>query len=316
MYPFPDKPAALKEAKPAVLKRGSVAMRGEPVETAVPYILGGAKFSTRRDLAEWLASDANPLTARVWVNFVWQQHFGRGLVETPGDFGLKGARPTNQPLLDWLACELREHGWSTKHLHHLIVTSAAYRRAAVPNAENARRDPENRHLWRWVPRRLEAEAIRDSMLAVAGKLECAAGGPSDAPEKQSHRRSLYQLQPRFQLPEGQALFDAPVANESCPRRHSSTVPLQPLHLLNNETNVKIAASLASRVRALASDDRARQTDAAFRLALGREPDDAERAAVDGFFGHHSAGQKGEISHDALVDFCQAIMNLNEFLYLP
>src|SRR6185369_2837148 len=114
MYPFPDKPAALKDAKPAVLKRGSVAMRGEPVETAVPYILGGAKFSTRRELAEWLASDANPLTARVWVNFVWQQHFGRGLVETPGDFGLKGARPTNQPLLDWLACELREHDWSTK----------------------------------------------------------------------------------------------------------------------------------------------------------------------------------------------------------
>ena len=130
-YPFSYNPTALKDATPAVLKRGSATQRGEPVATAVPSLLGGAKLATRRELADWLAGDANPLTARVWVNFVWQQHFGRGLVKTPGDFGVKGARPANQALLDWLACELRDHGWSTKHLHRLTVTIAAYRRASV-----------------------------------------------------------------------------------------------------------------------------------------------------------------------------------------
>ena len=226
-YPFSYNPAALKDTTPAVLKRGSASQRGESVATAVPAVLGGAKLATRRELADWLASDANPLTARVWVNFVWQQHFGRGLVETPGDFGVKGARPANPALLDWLACELREHGWSTKHLHRLIVTSAAYRRASLPDTANMERDKENKHLWRWLPRRLEAEAIRDSLLAVAGRLDLTAGGPSDPPDKPSFRRSLYQLQQRFKLPPGRALFDAPTANESCPRRHVSTVPSRP-----------------------------------------------------------------------------------------
>ena len=336
-YPFNYQPAELKEAKPVVLKRGSVTMRGETVEPAVPAVLGGAKISTRGELADWLVSDANPLTARVWANLVWQQHFGRGLVETPGDFGVKGGRPANQALLDWLACELREHGWRTKHLHRLIVTSAAYRRASGESNQysvnsnqlaaakgrasgtaslitdyfaSQKLDPDNKHLWRWLPRRLEAEAVRDSLLAVAGQLDLTAGGPSDPAEKPSRRRTLYQLQPRFKLPPGQALFDAPTANESCPRRHVSTVPLQPLLLLNNEANVKLAAEFAARVRHVAGDDRERQIATAFRLALGREPDNIERTAAETSLTRHDAPDA------ALIDFCQAMMNLNEFVYVP
>ena len=309
-YPFTYNPTALKNATPVVLKRGSAAQRGELVATAVPAILGGSKISTRRELADWLASDPNPLTARVWANFVWQQHFGRGLVETPGDFGVKGARPANQALLDWLACELRERGWSTKHLHRLIVTSVAYRRASESDAANEKLDPDNRHLWRWLPRRLEAEAIRDSLLAVAGRLDLTAGGPSDPPDKPSFRRSLYQLQPRFKLPPGQALFDAPTANESCSRRHVSTVPLQPLLLLNNETNVKLAVNFSNRVRQVAGDDTGKQIATAFLLALGREPDDIERGVAEKFLTHPDSPDS------ALTDFCQAVMNLNEFVYVP
>lgn len=314
-YPFAYRPEALKKAQPAVLNRGNVASRGEAVATGVPTVLGDAKQGTRLELAHWLASESNPLTARVWVNYVWQQHFGRGLVETPGDFGLKGARPTNQLLLDWLACDLRERGWSTKRLHRLLVTSAAYRRASLPDPENARRDPSNDYLWRWTPRRLEAEAISDSMLAVAGQLDTTAGGPSDPPDKPSRRRSIYRLHRRLQLPEGQLFFDAPAANESCPRRHVSTVPLQPLYLLNNETNIKLAGQFAARVQSLAGEDPSRRAIAAFRLALSREPDDDERTVAIGFFARRLAAST-ESSRDALADFCQSIMNLNEFVYLP
>ena len=291
---------------------------------------------------QWLTSEASPLTARVWANFVWQQHFGRGLVETPGDFGLKGARPTHADLLDWLACELREHSWSTKHLHRLIVTSAAYRRASAlgkatfvvasppaargigtqpspPDTQNVelasnlrattqRIDPENIYLWRWLPRRLEGEAIRDALLAVSGRLDTKSGGPSDKPGGGSRRRSLYLTQRRHELPASLAMFDGPTAHESCPRRHASTVPLQPLHLLNNAESMKHAEAFATRVRERAGMDQAAQVSAAFQVALNRVPDEAERVAAAKFF---SAGT----ATNTLAQFCQALLNLNEFVYL-
>ena len=314
-YPFPYDPDSLKIAPLAVLKRGSVAMRGDPVESAIPTILGGTQFTTRREFAEWLASDANPLTARVWANYVWQQHFGRGLVETPGDFGVKGARPTNQPLLDWLACELRSHQWSTKHLHRLIVTSAAFRRSTHLAAGNKERDPENRYLASWRPRRLESEVIRDSMLAVAGRLDISVGGPSDESDKPSDRRSLYLSQRRMNLPETQALFDAPVANEACMRRHISTVPLQPLHLLNQESNRQLAADFAVRVTQVAGTDRAQQITVTFQIAFCRDPDETERELAKAYLAEQSVSRP-DAADAVLADFCQAVLNLNEFVYLP
>ena len=347
-YPFSYNPTALKDTTPAVLKRGSAAQRGEPVTTAVPAVLGGAKLATRRELADWLAGDANPLTARVWANFVWQQHFGRGLVETPGDFGVKGARPANQALLDWLACELREHGWSTKHLHRLIVTSAAYRRASVGSRESnqysvssdqlaktsasasapitgslitdplitdysasQKLDPDNRHLWRWLPRRLESEAIRDALLFTAGRLNPKLGGPSvEGVKAPSTRRSLYLTQRRYLLPTMQALFDAPTANESCPRRHTSTAPLQPLALLNNPENVALARSFAETVAAQAGEDSDQRIAVAFHRALLRAPRPDELAATRDFF-----AQPDLAPEQALALFCQVLLNSNEFLYL-
>ncbi|HEY2342125.1 MAG TPA: PSD1 and planctomycete cytochrome C domain-containing protein, partial [Chthoniobacteraceae bacterium] len=158
MYPFPYKPDDLRTKAAAVLKRGDVHRPDEAVTPAWPAVLGptpkGTK--TRSQLVDWLVSPANPLTARVWANFIWQQHFGRGIVETSGDFGTHGAAPSNRELLDWLACELRENGWSTKHLQRLIVTSQTYRESSVSDPANLARDPKNQWLWHWSPRRLEA----------------------------------------------------------------------------------------------------------------------------------------------------------------
>jgi hypothetical protein len=278
------------------------------------------RCSTRSELAVWLTSEANPLSARVWVNLLWQQHFGRGLVATPADFGTHGAEPTHPELLDWLSAELRENGWSTKHLHRLIVTSNTYRQAALPCDANERIDPENLYFWRWTPRRLESEAIRDCALAVSGELDSARGGPSDASETNSVRRSLYLRQHRFHLPSTQALFDAPISNESCPRRHVSTVPLQSLHLLNNPQMLKRAEALATRVRAKGGPNWPSQLDVAFELALGRTPDQTERSFAEKFFQSHRSSTQAESSeaaeNRALIHLCHALLNLNEFVYIP
>jgi hypothetical protein len=311
----------------------------------------------------------------VWVNYVWQQHFGRGLVATPGDFGLRGARPTHPELLDWLARELVKSGWSTKHLHRLLVLSNTYRQAARPDspgaeAANAKADPDNRFWWRWSPRRLEAEAIRDAMVFVSGTLDLTAGGPSapfgasaatdggeldptyegyvtaskEAPARP--RRSVYMRQLRDNFPVMQKLFDGATANESCTRRHVATVASQPLYLLNNPFILRQAEAFARRVRAKAGGDEARQVEAAFLLALGRPPDEADRQAVREFLDAHGGAAPpgdggtppkadpsqylgrflgfGRLPPKAdpnqpplrLVHLCHAILNLNEFLYLP
>ena len=300
-----------------MLRRGDPHTPAERVTPGLPTVLDrrATNLTSRSQLVDWLVSDANPLTARVWVNFVWQQHFGRGLVETPGDFGLRGAPPANQPLLDWLACELREQGWSTRHLHRLIVTSAAYKRAALHETSNARIDPDNRHLWRWEPRRLESEALRDAMLSVAGLLEEKMGGPSrPATNVFANGRSLYLMQQRNVLPAMQRLFDAPTATESCPRRHASTVALQPLHLLNNAGLVRIAEAFAGRVEREAGSDPERQIERACRLAFNRPPDEQEREWAMKFL-TAPATVEGEATRSALIHFCQALMNLSEFAYL-
>jgi hypothetical protein len=315
-YPLPYQPDELRRARPHLLVAGEVHRRGPALDVGWPAVFGPApkqavERAPRLALADWLAGPRNPLTARVYVNRLWQHHFGRGLVATSSDFGLKGAPPTHPELLDWLADEFVRSGWSTKHIHRLIVTSATYRQSSRPHAGNARIDPENILWWRWSPRRLEAETIRDTMLAVSGELDCRAGGAGDQDGKNSRRRSLYLFQRRGQAPAFQPLFDGPNAvPESCARRHVSTVPLQALYLLNNDFAFERARAFARRVEALAGAGRERQVEAAFALALGRPPDEADRAAARRFF----AGQEGE-PRLGLIQFCQALLNVNEFVYL-
>jgi mono/diheme cytochrome c family protein len=311
-YPLPYEPEKLKEAKPRLLKRGDVHEPGsEELEPGGPEILGapsGGKTdkTPRLALTDWLISRTNPLVSRVWVNYIWQQHFGRGLVATPGDFGVRSSPPTHPELLDWLAMELMDSGWSTKHIHRLIVLSSTYRQAAQTNPENAKVDPENKYWWHWSPRRLEAEAIRDAVLAVSGELDPVLGGPSvsfgsssaadggelDATfaeqnlgskqESLKPRRSIYMRQLRNNFPAMQKLFNGPSASESCPRRHVSTVALQPLYMLNNPFILKQAELFAARVFGNAGHDPLRQIQLAFVLALGRPAEKADIEAVRAF----------------------------------
>jgi hypothetical protein len=241
-------------------------------------------------------------------------------VDTPSDFGLRGARPTHPELLDWLASEFvspTHQGadapgspWSTKHLHRLIVTSATYRQSSTPRSALRvphSEDPDNAMLSRWKPRRLEAESVRDSMLAVSGDLDRTVGGAPDADESKSHRRGLYLLMKRQKPPLGLTLFDGPTAaTESCPKRITTVTPLHALYILNHQQPASCAKSFADRVRKIAGKDRDKQVDVAFALALGRKPKSAEREAVAAFFKTAPEGT------DSLVELCHALFAANEF----
>lgn len=219
----------------------------------------------RLALAKWIADPANPLTARVIVNRLWHYHFGRGIVATPSDFGRMGARPTHPELLDWLASELVQRGWKIKAIHRLIVLSATYRQGRESNATAAAVDADDALLWRWPPRRLEAEAIRDAMLAVSEKLDLKMGGPGFdvfkpndnyvrvyEPKDQfgpaEWRRMIYQHKPRLQADGVFGAFDCPDGGQPAPRRSASTTPLQALNLLNGAFVLQQAEFFAERVR--------------------------------------------------------------------
>jgi len=232
---------------------------------------------TRTMLANWLTSKENPLTARVWVNRIWQMHFGRGLVETPGNFGVQGSPPSHPELLDWLASELMEHKWSTKHIHQLIVCSQTWQqRTAILDAQNKPALPSL--LTVWPRRRLEAEAIRDSLLLTSGELDRTIGGisvPTDQ-ESDSLRRAMYLFQERDKPPQLQELFDGPTSlSEACLQRQVSTSALQSLYLLNNRFAQDRALALAARIYKIAGDDLQKQTETAFRYVMGRLPDTEE-----------------------------------------
>jgi hypothetical protein len=307
--PPPTRAWSLEEGKGPlaahVLKRGNPHRRGSKVEPGFPGVLGanaGPEPKSRLGLARWLTRPGHPLTARVIVNRLWQHHFGQGLVRTPNDFGLRGERPTHPELLDWLACELVESGWSLKHIHRLIVTSAAYQQASrVENEAARKRDPENRLLWRMNRRRLEAETLRDGVLAVTGRLTPYVGGPmvrvplepevcdliftEDEPDglwrvtpdaREHDRRSLYLFNKRnVRLPMLEA-FDQPDTLTSCPVRPVSTFAPQALILLNGPFLQGQARAFAVRLWRDAGEDAGRQVERAYRLAPGRGPTERER----------------------------------------
>lgn len=281
---------------------------------------------TRRlALAAWITDPTNPLTARVLVNRLWQYHFGEGLVSTPSDFGVNGARPSHPELLDWLASEFikptKATPWSIKHLHRLIVTSATYRQASAARAECVAVDAGSRLLWRFPPRRIEAEPLRDMILSVSGKLDLTMGGPGFSffepndnyvrvytPKQEfgpeTFRRMVYGTVVR-QRPDGVfGAFDCPDGGQIAPKRTRSTTPLQALNLLNSGFMMQQADFLAERLKQEAGKETKAQVRRAFALAFQREPDRVELSASVKL-----------ISEQGLPVFCRALLNANEFVYM-
>ncbi len=315
-----------------LLKRGDVEKPGDlvaagglsAIQTPSPEfgLSPDAPEGERRvRLAEWLASPDNPLPARVMVNRVWHYHFGRGIVATPNDFGFNGERPTHPELLDWLASEFIAGGWSVKTLHKLIVTSATYRQSSAYSAKAAEADADDRMLWRFAPRRLEGEEVRDAMLEVSGQLNPLVGGPSfrpftvttfnsafytltDSAEPEYNRRTLYRINVQSAKSPLLEEFDCPDPGTKSPRRAVTTTPLQALALMNNSFVLRQARCFGERVRKEAGDDPEAQVRRAYLLAFGRPPTarEIERAAP-------VAREQG------LEILCRVLLNASEFLYL-
>jgi hypothetical protein len=286
------------------LIRGEYLRNGPVVHADVPSVLpplpGEAKTRSRLDLARWLVDPANPLVARVTMNRLWQQLFGRGLVETSNDFGIQGSTPTHPELLDWLASEFIAHGWSMKAAHRLIVTSATYRQVSTARPELAAIDADNWLLARQSRLRVEAETVRDVMLAASGLLSHKVGGPSVYPPQPDgvmaltrsprewptskgddrYRRGMYTYFWRSTPHPFLKVFDAPDGITTCTRRDRANTPLQALTLLNDEACIEAARALATstltELPSAATTDRLRY---AFRRCLAREPNDAERACM-------------------------------------
>ena len=330
------------EATPTyLLIRGSYGANGPEVDPAFPAVLVPegrdpspaiepmpGSTGRRAALADWLTEADHPLTARVIVNRLWQQHFGRGIVATPSDFGTIGDPPSHPELLDWLAIELIEAGWSLETIHRRIVTSATYRQSSRFDPDADAIDPDNLLLWRQRRRRLDGEAIRDAILAASGQLNRRLGGPCIFPElpdeltllsskgaiwpvsedpSDRNRRSLYVFTRRnLRFPFFEA-FDRPDTNASCPVRASTTIAPQALSLLNGRLPNDAARDLADRIAAEAGPDRDARIDLAYRLTFGRSPDIEERGMAREFLDEGGQG--------AWPRFALALLNVNEFVYV-
>jgi hypothetical protein len=284
-----------------------------------------SRRSPRQALGRWLTDvehGAGTLLARVIVNRVWQHHFGRGIVDTPNDFGRLGEPPTHPELLDWLAADLIRGGWRLKPLHRLIMTSAAYRQAS--GGRWAEVDRDNKWIWEYRTRRLEAEAIRDTILSVSGSLKTDMFGPSikigsakkPYVEKPEHwRRSVYLMSPRFVTHPVLRVFDAANTFQSQAARIVSTTPRSALFLLNAAFVRKQAELLADRVTREAGSDAAAQVEHLYKIAFSRPPTTEERILGMSFLATSNDSQ-GSDGRRGLVNYCHAIMGLNEFIYVP
>ncbi|MFN0101315.1 MAG: DUF1549 and DUF1553 domain-containing protein [Bryobacteraceae bacterium] len=320
-----------------VLKLGEPKHKLDPVEPAFLSVLGGldapkGPAGRRAAFAQWLADPRHPLTARVMANRIWQFRMGTGIVPTPNDFGQLGGRPSNRPLLDWLAAEFVSSGWNVKHLDKLIVTSATYRQTAEIDDRKAAVDSDNKLYWRMNQRRLEGEALRDNILQASGKLNAKQFGPPiktpieqeiydiifteaepdnlwPLPKDRSeiYRKSIYLLNKRTVRLPMLTNFDQPDAITSCPVRAVSTHALQALSLLNSAFMHEQAQTLAARVDMACKGDAACQTKTAYALTLQRAPRPAEQQMARRFLTQKRM---------PLEDFCKALLNRHEFVYIP
>ncbi|MEO1983170.1 MAG: DUF1553 domain-containing protein, partial [Fuerstiella sp.] len=284
--------------------------------------------SRRMVLAQWIASPDNPLTARVMVNRLWHWHFGRGIVATPSDFGQLSGGQSHRELLDWLALEFVKGKWSLKDLHRLIVTSATYRQTSVHSSKLAVEiDPDNQLLWRFRRRRLEAEAVRDSVLSASGRLNPEQFGlpifpplPGDIEERvkfsnskwdtqhgpEGRKRSIYIYQQRTLTMPFMQSFDALVCDESRPRRQHSVTSLQALAMYNGRFVSEEARHFAARVGRKVDSGVVNQIERAFQIALSRPPSADELAEMKTIAGSDSAG---------IAAVCRVLLNTNEFIYV-
>jgi hypothetical protein len=316
-----------------LLKRGDFLAPGEAVEpgtlAVLPSLGATGRLAGRIDLARWLVAPENPLTARVVVNRMWQQYFGKGLVETENDFGTQGSLPTHPELLDWLATEIHRHGWGLKTMHRLIVTSATYRQASRARPDLREKDPGNRLLGRQHRLRLEAETIRDAALSVSGLLARKIGGPGVYPPQppeifsftqnnhpwpeskgpDRYRRGMYTFIWRQSQHPLLTTFDAPDAQTACTRRNRSDTPLQALHLANDPTFMEIAHALAGRITREGPADDAGRVDYAFRLCFSRCPGSAERSRLLAYL----VQQRQAEPTQAWTMVARVLLNLDEFI---
>jgi mono/diheme cytochrome c family protein len=352
-YPHLSQAMTIAEAGPPspshLRVRGDYKSPGIPVEpnapAALPHLKSAGDRPTRLDLALWLVSAENPLPARVVVNRYWQEFFGQGLVETSDDFGTQGTVPTHPDLLDWLAAEFRDNGWSMKKIHRSIVTSAAYRRASDVRPDLREKDPRNQLLARQNRLRLPAEIIRDATLAAAGLLDTTIGGKSVRPPQPEGVTSIgYGAGTKWQVSEGGdryrrglyihfqrttpypllANFDAPLSTVTACKRSRSNTPLQALNLLNDPVFVEAAQALAWRVSREAARDFEAQLDRAFELAFARKPSGDERQRLRAYFDKQRSIFDSEpdavralavegIGEAAWIGVASVLLNLDEFI---
>jgi hypothetical protein len=307
---------------PSVLTDGRTPFKFEP-----PWP-GAKKTGRRLAFARWLIRPDHPLTPRVAVNLIWRHHFGSGIVKTPGNFGKTGLPPTHPELLDWLAREFVDQGWSIKRIHRLILTSACYRQSSVVTPELERLDPDNALCSRMPLVRLDAESLYDAMLSVSGQLDLAMSGPPEpvrvrkdgmvipSGTNRGWRRLLYVRQTRKQIPTHLENFDYPQMNPNCIERRDSTVAPQALYLMNNAMIDRLAEAFAERVAREAGRDLVRRVDRAYAIALSRAPQVEEIRA-----GLEALGRLNGMLHDgpdglkALTRYCHAILNSAGFLYV-
>ena len=319
-----------------VLAHGDFRKKGEQVAPGVPPVLArqvslrpidGAEWPPRRRaaLAEWLTSPDHPLFARVMVNRIWQHHFGAGIVRSANDFGRQGETPSHPELLDWLAVEFRDRGWSVKQMHRLIMTSRTYRNSSVASERGLRVDPSNRYFGRMSRRRLDADAIRDAVLAVAGNLNLKMGGagvivpltkeeilaarmphlwPAHPDPADHARRSVYLEVKRSMAVPMLQIFDAPDTARSCARRETSTVAPQALAMMNSAFLLEQARTFAGRLSREADSSPEGLVNWAWKIALGRTPAEAERQTAVAF-----------LRRNSLPDLCLMVFNMNEFIYV-